>query len=465
MKMKRSKSMNQLKEERNPLETEPITRLIVKYSIPTALTLMVNYLYNIVDQVFVGQGVGVTGMAATNVAFPLTIIAIAVALLIGDGCAANISLCLGRKEQELANRTVSQAVTLLIASGVIILLLCIILAPQIVTLFGSTDTAFQSSLTYTRTIAWGLPFLMFSSSLTAIIRADGNPQYTMKCMIIGAAINLVLDPIFIFALKMGVFGAGIATVIGQVVAGSLCLAYVRKLKTVHIQKSSLKPTWILSRQILALGFPSLLTQIMTAVVQITMNNLMTIYGAQSIYGSDMALSVYGMMMKVYQIAHSMFVGVSSATQPINGYNFGAKLYDRVKQTYKLAAGIALVISVIWFVIYQLFSKQIGMLFVSGDPLYADCTQHIFRLYMMAFFLYGLHMVTASFLQGIGKPVKALLIPLSRQAIFLIPLAIILSGKFGLNGALIAAPIADALVFVLALILALSEFRGWRKQQM
>ena len=281
----------------------------------------------------------------------------------------------------------------------------------------------------------------------------------------GLVLDLVLDPVFIFVLKMGVFGAGIATVIGQAAAGLLCLSYVKKLKTVHILKSALKPTWEITRQILALGFPSLLTQIMTAVVQITMNNLMTIYGALSIYGSDMALSVYGMMMKVYQIAHSMFVGVSSATQPINGYNFGAKLYDRVKQTYKLAAVIALIVSVVWFAIYQLFSKQIGMIFVSGDALYAECTQHIFRLYMMAFFLYGLHMVTASFLQGIGKPVKALLIPLSRQAIFLIPLAIILSGKFGLDGALIAAPIADALVFVLSLALAVGEFRSWKREQL
>lgn len=457
--------MNDPKEKQNPLETEPITKLITKYSIPTALTLMVNYLYNIVDQIFVGQGVGVTGMAATNVAFPLTIIAIAIALLIGDGCAANMSLCLGRKEQETADRTVSHGATLLIASGLGILLLCTILAPQIVRLFGSTQTAFQSSLIYTRTIAFGLPFLMFSSALTAIIRADGNPKYTMKCMMIGAGINIILDPVFIFGLKMGVFGAGIATVIGQAAAGLLCLSYLGKLKTVHIRKDALRPTWQLSRQILVLGFPSLLTQIMTAVVQITMNNLMTIYGAQTIYGSDIALSVYGMMMKVYQIAHSMFVGVSSATQPINGYNFGAKHYGRVRDTYKLAAAIAIVISVAWFAVYQLFGRQIGMLFVSGDALYADCAQHIFRLYMMAFFLYGLHMVTASFLQGIGKPAKALLIPLSRQGIFLIPLAIILAGKLGLDGALMAAPIADALVFVLALTLALHEFHSWKKQNL
>lgn len=456
--------MNNLIEKQDPLETEPISKLIIKYSVPTTLTLMVNYLYNIFDQIFVGQGIGITGMAATNVAFPLTIIAIALSLLIGDGCATNISLCLGRKQQQMADRTVSHSVTLLILSGVTLALLCSIFAPEIVRLFGSTDTAFHSSLTYTRTITWGLPFLMLSSALTAIIRADGNPQYTMKCMIMGAVVNIILDPIFIFPLHMGVFGAGIATVIGQAVAGLLCFSYLRKLKTVHIQKDSLKPTWKLSRQILALGFPSLLTQIMTAVVQITMNNLMTIYGAESIYGSDTALSVYGMMMKVYQIAHSMFVGVSSATQPINGFNFGAKHYNRVRQTYKLAASIALLISVIWFVIYQVFPRQIGMMFVSDDPIYADCCQHIFRVYMLAFFLYGLHMTTASFFQGIGKPVKALLIPLSRQAVFLIPLSIILSNAFGLDGALLAAPIADTLVFVLALTLALTEFRGWKKCQ-
>ena len=189
--------------KKNPLETEPIGRLIRTYSIPTALTLMVNYLYNIADQIFVGQGVGVTGMAATNVAFPLTIVTIALALMLGDGCAANLSLCLGRRQQEEADRTVSHTVTLLIIAGALLVLVGSLFAPQIVRLFGATDTAFQDSLAYTRIILWGLPFLLFSSAYTAIIRADGNPQYTMKCMMLGAGINLVLDPIFIFGLHMG----------------------------------------------------------------------------------------------------------------------------------------------------------------------------------------------------------------------------------------------------------------------
>ena len=393
--------MEQPQRKQNPLETEPIGRLIRRYSIPTALTLMVNYLYNIVDQIFVGQGVGVTGMAATNVAFPLTIVTIALALMIGDGCAANMSLCLGRRQQEEADRTASHTVTLLVAAGVFLAVAGSLFARQIVLLFGATETAFQASLDYTRIIVWGLPFLLFSSALTAIIRADGNPKYTMKCMILGAVINTVLDPVFIFGLHMGVVGAAIATVIGQVAAGGLCLVYLRRLQSVRIRRAWLRPTAALTGRIFKLGIPSFLTQIMTAAVQVTMNNLMTRYGAQTAYGGDVALSVYGMVMKVYQIAHAMFVGVSSATQPINGYNFGAKRYDRVRATYRMAATIALVVSVGWFAVYQLFPRAIGTLFVSGDPVYLDACQHIFRVYMLAFFLYGIHMATSSFFQGPG----------------------------------------------------------------
>ena len=448
---------------RSPLETEPIPKLIVRYSVPTALTLMVNYLYNIVDQIFVGQSVGITGMAATNIAFPLTILINAVALLLGDGCAANISLSLGRKEQREADNTISHALTLIITSGLLAALICGIFAPQIVVLFGATTTAYAESLAYMRAIAWGIPFQLLCPAFTAIIRADGSPQYMMKCMMTGAVINLILDPIFIFPLKMGVVGAGIATVIGQVVAGCLCLRYLRHLKTVHIRRGALRPTWALTRRILALGFPSLLTQMLSALVQITMNNLMRAYGAATVYGSDIALSVYGMMMTVYQIAHSMCGGVSSAIQPINGYNFGAKHYERIQKTFRMASLIALGISAVWFLIFMVFPRQIACLFVSDNTLYLDCAQHCFRLYMLAFFLYGLHMTTASFFQGIGRPVKSLLIPLARQGCCLIPLALLLSQVWGMDGALLAAPVADILVFLLCLLLARSEFQGWRKK--
>lgn len=455
--------MENVPRSRDPLETESLSKLLLQYSVPTTLTLMVSYLYNVVDQVFVGQGVGITGMAAVNVAFPVSILINAVALLLGDGCAANVSLCLGRREQETADRIFGQAVTWIVLSGVAMALLCGIFAPQIVRAFGSTDTAFAEATAYLRTLAWGIPFQLICPAFTAIIRADGSPQYTMKCMMTGAVINLVLDPVFIFGLQMGVIGAGIATVAGEVVAGVLCLLYLRRLRSVRLTRAVLRPTWEITRRILKLGFPSLITQGLTALVQIVLNNLMRVYGASSIYGSDIALSVYGMMMKVYQIAHSMFVGVSSAIQPINGYNFGARNYDRVRQTYRLATGLALVISAAWCLIYLLLPRQIALLFISDEPLYLACAQHCFRLYMMAFFLYGVHMTTASFFQGIGRPSRSLLIPLVRQGVLLIPLALLMSRYLGLDGALLAVPIADVLTCLLCVALAWSEFHGWKKR--
>lgn len=446
----------------NPLATAPIGELLRRYSIPTTLTLLVNYLYNIADQIFVGQGVGITGMAATNVAFPLTIVTIALALLLGDGCAANLNLCLGRGEQEQANRIISHTASLMVGVGILLGIAGSLLAKPIVILFGATETSFQAALDYTRIIVWGLPFLLFSSALASIIRADGNPKFTMKCMMLGAGINLVLDPVFIFCLHMGVVGAAIATVLGQAVAGTLCLLHLRRLQSVRIERQWLRPALPVTLQILKLGIPSFLTQIMTAVVQVTMNNLMRQYGAATAYGSDVALSVYGALMKVYQIAHAMFVGVSSATQPINGYNFGARQYSRVRETYRLASVIALLISVGWFAVYQLFPRQIGSLFVSDDAAYLDACGVIFRLYMLGFFAYGLHMTTASFFQSIGKPGKALALPLTRQAVVLVPLALVLSARFGITGALLAAPVADVGSCLLSLLLIRREFSGWRR---
>lgn len=447
----------------NPLATEPIHQLLRKYSIPTTLTLLVNYLYNIVDQIFVGQGVGITGMAATNVAFPLTIVTISIALMIGDGCSANLNLCLGRKEQEMADKIISHTATLLLVAGILLIVLGSLFAKPIVLLFGATSSSFESALAYTRIIILGLPFLMFCSSLTAIIRADGNPQFAMKAMILGAILNVILDPLFIFGFHMGVVGAGIATVIGEIVSGLLCLSRLRHMQTVQIHKKWLRPTWSVSLQILRLGIPSFLTQIMTAIVQIIMNNLMKQYGAVTSYGSDIALSVYGALMKVYQIAHAMFVGVSSATQPINSYNFGAKQFHRVRTTYRMASTIALLVSVIWFAIYQLFPQAIGSLFVTGDTTYLEACTYIFRLYMMGFFIYGLHMTTASFFQSIGQPLKALALPLIRQAVVLIPLALLLSSRLGLTGALIAVPIADGVSFFLSLFLVKYEFYRWNQK--
>lgn len=457
--------MEEAKKTQNPLGTEKIERLLLKFSVPTVLTLLVNYLYNIVDQIFVGRGVGITGIAATNVAFPFTTVCMALALMIGDGCSSRISLCLGRQEQEEADKSFCNAFTLLLISGVVFALVGSVFIEQLVYLFGASETVFQASVDYSRIILLGLPFMMMNVAFTAIIRADGNPQYTMKSMMIGALINLILDPIFIFGLQMGVVGAAIATIIGQIVSGIICLFYIPHFKTIHFQKKWLVLNRKISLKILSLGIPSFSTQMATALTQIVMNNLMRKYGAATIYGSDIALSGYGMMMKVYQIAHAMFVGVSSGTQPINGFNFGAKQYDRVKQTYRIAAGISIIISMIWFFIFQFCARPITCLFIQGDELYSAFAVHCFQIYMMAFFLYGLPMVTSSFFQAIGKPTKALMISLSRQAVFLIPLALVLSRYFGVNGALFSAPIADFFTFLLALLFVFTEFRNWKNKKL
>lgn len=457
--------MMEEKQMQNPLETEKVSKLLMRFSIPTILTLLVNYLYNIVDQIFIGHGVGVEGIAATNVAFPFTTICLSVALLIGDGCAANISICLGKKEQEEANKSFGNAFMMLLICGILIVCFGFVFIDQLVIFFGASPTVYQSAVDYSRIILFGLPFMMCNVSFAAMIRADGNPQYTMKSMMIGALINVILDPIFIFVFHMGVVGAAIATIIGQIVSGIICFVYIPHFKTIKFHKSYMILSAKTSFKVLLLGIPSFVTQMATAATQIVMNNLMTKYGVMTAYGSDIALSVYGMMMKVYQIAHAMFVGVSSGTQPINGFNYGAKHYGRVKETYKIAATVAILISVMWFFIFQLLPGQIASLFIRNNGKYHEFAVHCFRLYMMMFFLYGLPMATASFFQAIGKPMKALAISLSRQVIFLIPLSFLLSSRNGLDGALYAAPIADFFTFLLAIILIFVEFRSWKRKGM
>ena len=283
-------------------------------------------------------------------------------------------------------------------------------------------------------------------------------------MITGAVLNLILDPVFIFPLGMGVVGAGIATVIGQVAAGVLFLAYLPRLHTVRLRRQALRPTIRLTGRILALGVPSLLTQILTALVQITLNNLLRVHGAASVYGSDIALSVYGMMMKVYQIAHSMFVGVSSAVQPINGYNFGAKHFLRVRQTFRTAAAIALVISGVWFLVFQLFPRQILSIFGSEDPLFYEFSIHYIRIYLLMTFVNAFQPITSNFFTSIGKAKLGFWMALVRQGLLLIPLLLLLPLALGMDGVLWAGPISDGVAAVLVLVLGAREVRRLTVQQ-
>lgn len=449
----------------NVLGTEKIGKLLMQFSVPTVMTLIVNCLYNIVDQIFVGRAVGIDGVAATNVAFPMFTISAALALMVGDGCAANMSLCLGRKERQEAEKTFGNAFVLLLLAGALLAGAILIGGPFFARLFGASEAVLEMSVVYMRILALGLPFQMANMAFTAIIRSDGNPKYTMRSMMIGAGINLVLDPVFIFGLDMGVTGAAIATILGQMTAGLICIAYIPRFEQITFHRKYLRLSGRICGRILSLGFPSFCMQTATALTQIVMNNLMRDCGAATRYGSEIALSCYGIMMKIYQIAHAMFVGVSSGTQPINGYNYGAKQYGRVKQTFRIAIGVSFLISFVWFGIFQLGGGWLSGLFVKNEPLYEEFAVRCFRIYMLGFFVYGLPQVTASFFQAIGKPAKSLLVALSRQMIFLIPLSLLFAERYGLTGALAAAPVADVLACILAAAMITLEFRFWRKKGM
>lgn len=453
--------MDVTEDKGNILGSAKISRLLLKFSVPTVMTLMVNCLYNIVDQIFIGHAAGVSGIAATNAAFPMVTISAALALMVGDGTASNISLCLGRKEREEAERTLGNGVTLLFLSALVLVAAMLLGGTFFARIFGASEAVLADSVVYLRILALGLPFQMSNMAFTAIIRSDGNPKYAMKSMMLGAGMNVVLDPIFIFLLDLGVSGAAIATILGQMAAGIICIAYLPKFEHISFRRENMRLRGAVCGRILALGFPSCCMQTATALTQIVMNNLMRNYGAMTIYGSEIALSCYGIMMKIYQVAHAMFVGVASGTQPINGYNYGAKQYRRVRRTFRVAVTVSFVISFVWFGIFQLGGGLLAGLFVEEEPLYLEFAVLCFHVYMMGFFVYGLPQVTASFFQAIGKPGKSLLTALSRQAIFLIPLSLALSSRYGLMGALWAAPAADMLAFLLAGALIFHEFRGWK----
>ena len=447
----------------NPLGSEKISSLLKTFAIPSITATLVGSLYNIVDQVFIGQGVGYLGNAATNVSYPLSTICLAISLLIGIGSASRFSIYLGQNEPKHAATLVGNGIVLMVIAGILYLLLGEGFLSQLLWVFGATDEVMPFARQYAGITLLGMPFLILTNGISNLIRADGSPKYSMVCMVAGAIANTILDPIFIFAFQWGVFGAALATILGQILSFLLALRYLWHFRTVTLTKDCFKIQVRDTFRTLYMGTSSCLNQIAITIVQIVLNHSLTYYGALSVYGQEIPLAACGIVMKTNAILLSIIVGISQGVQPIIGYNFGANHYARVQKTFHIASLIAVGISVVWFLIFMVFPRQIASCFVSDNALYLDCAQHCFRLYMLAFFLYGLHMTSASFFQGIGRPGKSLLIPLARQGCFLIPLALLLSRSFGLDGALLAAPIADALAFLLCLLLARWEFRSWRRK--
>ncbi|MFR5190004.1 MAG: MATE family efflux transporter [Clostridia bacterium] len=448
--------------KQNELATEKIGKLIKKFSIPCIISLLVSALYNIVDQIFIGQGVGYLGNTATNIVFPLTVIALAFSLLIGDGAAAHLSLSLGKNDRESAKKGIGNGITLVVLISIIFLIIGLVMAEPLLKLFGVTQASYGYAKSYMFYIVLGLPFFMLTNTLNSMIRADGAPTYAMRTMLIGAIINVILDPIAIFVLKWGVEGAAIATVVGQVVSGMLSILYIKKYKTIEVTKDSFKIKVKTVKNILGLGISSFITQISITIVLIVMNQLLAKYGAISKYGSDIPLSALGIVMKVNQIVNSVIIGIAVGAQPILGFNYGAKQYKRVVQTFMKAIQIGAIITIIGTIIFQLCPQIVINLFGQENGLYNEFAQKSFKIFLMFILLNSFQMISGIFMQAIGKPMKSAIISLSRQILFLIPAMLILSHIGGIEGILFAGPTADGLAFVLAMILVTLEIKQIKK---
>ena len=450
-----------MNQEENILGTEKIGKLMRKFSIPCIISLLVNSLYNIVDQIFIGWKVGTLGNGATNVVFPLTMICLAFSLMFGDGSSAFLNLKLGQKKQEEASKGVINGIILSTIMAILICVLSIIFLPQILNVFGCTDVLRPYALDYGFIIVIGLPFMMIGTTLNSIIRADGSPKYSMISMMTGAILNTILDPLFIFTFNQGVAGAAIATVISQFVTFILNVAYIKKFKTIRLSKECFKLKASVCRKVAALGISSFITQMSIVCVMAAENNLLGKYGAQSDYGAETPITVLGIVMKINQILNSIIIGIAAGSQPIIGYNYGAKKYDRVRKTLKIVLGSSLVISTIAFILFQTIPDKLILIFGNGDAKYMEFACLAFRTYLLLCICNGVQIPSGIFFQAIGKSTKSAILSLSRQIVILIPSMMILSHMFGIMGVLSAGPVADGLAFVLAVTLLVKETRNMK----
>lgn len=449
---------NQIQGKGNPLGYAPIARLIAKFAIPSIISMLVTAAYNITDQIFIGHVVGMLGNAATNVAFPVVTLTVAFSQLVGVGTASNFNISLGAKREDEAKNFVGTGLTLISLVGILIMCAVLLFKTPILMLCGATENVLPYAQLYLGITAFGIPFLLFSNSGSYLIRADGSPAYSMTCTVTGAILNIFLDWLFMYVFDWGIQGAALATITGQIISFLLCMFYFSRFKTFKIKMKNMRVRLEYMIQIVKLGTSNFINQTIMMLVNIVMNNTLKYYGAVSIYGSDIPLAVSGVIAKLNSILSAFSVGLAQGCQPILGFNMGAKKYDRVKKTYKKALLVALIISIVAFLLFQSFPRQIVCIFGTGEELYFQFAERYMRIFMMMVCVFGVQPLSVNYFTGIGNVKQGIILSLSRQGFFLIPLLLILPLKFGIEGALYAGPIADFLAFVLSLILIFLNFR-------
>jgi putative MATE family efflux protein len=448
----------------NPLGYEKISKLLRGFAIPSITATLVSSLYNIVDQIFIGQGVGYLGNAATNVSYPLSTICLAISLLLGIGSASRFSIYLGKQEPEKAARLVGNGVILMAGAGILYLLIGELFLTPLLRVFGATDQIMPYAQQYAGIVLLGMPFLILTNGISNLIRADGSPRYSMTCMVVGAIVNTILDPVFIFIFDWGVFGAALATILGQFLSFALAIRYLWRFRTVRLSKASFRLEPRDNLRTAYMGISSCVNQVAITLVQIVLNHSLTYYGALSVYGEEIPLAACGIVMKTNAILLSIIVGISQGVQPIIGFNYGARQYARVRQAYLLAIKWNLVVSAVGFCLFQFCPGPIISLFGDGEPLYFEFAILFMRTFLFMVLLNGVQLLSSNFFTAIGKALKGLLLSLTRQVFFLIPLIFLLPLRFGIFGVLLAGPIADFIAFVVSVALVSREFKALRARE-
>lgn len=457
--------MEMTKEDRS-MEEKAISKLLLKFSVPCVMGLLISALYNIVDQIFIGNSeLGYLGNAATGVSFPVICIANAFAWCVGDGAASYLSICAGKKDTENAHKCVGTGITATLLISIVLAALCELTAEPLMSLFGASEQTLELAVTYFRIIAAFFPFYLLLNVMNSMIRADGSPAFAMTAMLTGAIINIILDPIFIFGLKWGIAGAAWATVIGQVASFAICAVYFFKPKSFRLTKHSFLPELSVLRHVISLGGATFVTQISIVTVSLVSNMMLAHYGALSKYGADIPISVFSIQTKVYTIVLNIVTGIALGGQPIFGYNYGAKRMDRVKETYRIVLRATIIVGVIATVIFQLWPQKVVGIFGAGNELYQEFAVKTFRIYLSLMTITCLVKMTALFFQAIGKSSYAVWASVVRDLLCFTPLAIFLPSLLegseagnGINGILYAAPISDLVAVAVILVLTISFFK-------
>lgn len=456
---KSMKSSVSSKTEANILGYEKIGKLLKMFAIPSIISMLVNALYNIVDQAFIGQGIGYLGTGATNIIFPLTIAFASFALMLGDGASTYLSLKLGKGQTDEAARGVGNGILLSVIISISFAAIVLVFFPQFLNLFGCTAELESYAKDYGYIVAVGFPFFAICATINSVIRADGSPGFAMGSMLIGSVLNIILDPIFMFAFGLGIKGAALATVISQITSFTLNVLRLRKLKSIKL-KGNLKLNFSIIKNIITLGASSFITQVFATIVMGIQNNLLKTYGALSVYGSEIPISIIGVIFKAVEILNSIVLGLAVGSQPIIGYNYGAKNFDRVKKTLRTVVIYGLIVSVVIFTLFQTIPDKIILLFGGGgNDLYIEFAKKAFRLYTM--FIVGSSVIVPAitFLQAIGKGGKSAALSMMRQAIAPILGMFIMGRFFGIFGVVSARAIADGLAFLLSVALLAGELRS------